>query len=197
MSCEASYLLLRTPARETLLSTVLSADRLRRASSNQAGGVREGGRRILRRPMQPISNRSLRGAPMAMANRRAVSGSAVRGRAAIIAAALGEGSKGLEPRSKKGGGIRKSLARGSQECAAVANRTAGSGASGLWRAGLCPAGNKEYHMEKYWCFPSPSQTKFEIGPPSNSYENLVRLDKMELDSLREKSYILSARTVAL
>ena len=40
---------------------------------------------------------------MAMANRRAVSGSAVRGRAAIIAAALGEGSKGLEPRSKKGG----------------------------------------------------------------------------------------------
>ena len=40
---------------------------------------------------------------MAMANRRAVSGSAVRGRAALSAAALGEGSKGLEPRSKKGG----------------------------------------------------------------------------------------------
>ena len=77
---------------------------------------------------------------MAMANRRAVSGSAVRGRAAGAPAALGEGSKGLEPRSKKGGGIRKSLARGSQECAAVANGTAGSGAPELWRAGLGPAG---------------------------------------------------------
>ena len=42
---------------------------------------------------------------MAMANRRAVSGSAVRGRAAIIAAALDERSKGLVPRSKKGGGM--------------------------------------------------------------------------------------------
>ena len=36
--------------------------------------------------------------------------------------------------SKKGGGIPKSLARGSQECAAVANGTAGSGAPELWRA---------------------------------------------------------------
>ena len=78
MSCEASYLLLRTPARR-LYFLLYSLCTLRRPASSrfvQAGGVREGGRRILRRPMQPISNRSLRGAPMAMANRRAVSGSA-------------------------------------------------------------------------------------------------------------------------
>ena len=40
MSCEASYLLLRTPARETLLSTVLSADRLRRAGWRASSGWR-------------------------------------------------------------------------------------------------------------------------------------------------------------
>ena len=63
MSCEASSLLLRTPARETLLSTVLSVysppTGFVAASSRfvQAGGVREGGRRILRRPSQPNSAR--------------------------------------------------------------------------------------------------------------------------------------------
>ena len=72
---------------------------------------------------------------MAMANRRAVSGSAVRGRAASGPAALGEAeqrSRAAAARKEATQRMKRYSWRGAG--AAVANRTAGSGAPELWRA---------------------------------------------------------------
>ena len=89
---------------------------------------------------------------MAMANRTVLSGSAVRGRAAIIPAALGEAeqrSRAAAARKEATQRMKRYSRRGA--AAAMANGTAGSGAPELRRAALCPAGKKENGGEKFLC----------------------------------------------